>query len=769
MGGSRKKAFIDKKNSVTYALMARPEAEDGDESNPERGTQMWMRKDDNHHVRDALADAGGVDDGSVFDDSATETASAYSGYSNLSSMSNVTWIMTPNGPMPKRERLSREKRRELRELGFDPNDGYDYTRHLRKVGEGGGVMFVPTRKDHVKGVLGANESSSVSHGGSGKRGDDSERVFLREDVERDGAAAVAITDDRARAEEVEAEQRWTHERVKAITDERVYVAKNDVSGGLLNAVVAKQTRAPSSGTAKLELEKMIEKMEEFELAEDDALPALDEFEDGGLGDLQDDFVLQAMMGDGDDDAQPRTSFPPIRLRYDDNEVEDALATVEEIVEEDLLEEEEEGLANGGWFGGGGGGGARGPGSDAGTDRDLDEDEWAEQRAADLGAEARDVDHMFEAMARGYDSDEIGELDEDDPRIFGHAELDRFGSVLEEFRAERRPEQYRTAAETARGGANADEFDRRNRELRKRDEDALFEDDGLDDVDMRREKAQPLLDDVDEDGIERSKPAVPRITNDDVHDAFRAMVATRRRAGLEIPTDLMEKMGLEEEGEGSERREDADAVARRFELEDAEPRGAPDGDEIEYLRNAPREVWDCETIVSTYSNLENHPSVIDEHHGGSGSSGKRRGSKNSGRGDDAATGASLIRLSETNGLPVDYVRARRGAGRGGSMLTAANLAAIGETGEEDVSARGGADEYSDEDDGELGEEWRSNIRRKGETPEEKKARKAAVKAGRRDARAAKKGLKTTFKREEREMGKKAMVGDVRPGLSVTPLG
>jgi protein LTV1 len=380
------------------------------------------------------------------------------------------------------------------------------------------------------------------------------------------------------------------------------------------------------------------------------------------------------------------------------------------------------------------------------------------------------------MARGYDSDEIGELDEDDPRIFGHAELDRFGSVLEEFRAERRPEQYRTAAETARGGANADEFDRRNRELRKRDEDALFEDDGLDDVDMRfeKEKAKPLLDDVDEDGIERSKPAVPRITNDDVHDAFRAMVATRRRAGLEIPTDLMEKMGLEEEphGEGSGRqKEDADSVARRFELEDASPLGAPDGDEIEYLRNAPKEAWDCETIVSTYSNLENHPSVIDEPHGGSGGfSSKRRGGKNRGRGDDATRGASVIRLSETNGLPVDYVLSRRGAGRGGSMLTAANLAAIGETGEEGVEmSRGGADEYSDEDDGELGEEWRSNIRRKGETPEEKKARKAAVKAGRRDARAAKKGLKTTFKREEREMGKKAMVGDVRPGLSVTPLG
>ena len=65
----------------------------------------------------------------------------------------------------------------------------------------------------------------------------------------------------------------------------------------------------------------------------------------------------------------------------------------------------------------------------------------------------------------------------------------------------------------------------------------------------------------------------------------------------------------------------------------------------------------------------------------------------------------------------------------------------------------------------GEEWRSNIRRKGETAEEKKARKAAVKLGRREARAAKKGLKTTFKQEQAEMSKKRPTGDVRQGLSV----
>ena len=181
----------------------------------------------------------------------------------------------------------------------------------------------------------------------------------------------------------------------------------------------------------------------------------------------------------------------------------------------------------------------------------------------------------------------------------------------------------------------------------------------DDVDMRR--AKPLLDDVDEDGIERSKPAVPRITRDDVHDAFRAMVATRRRAGLEIPTRLMQKMGLDEENDGEEgvphsehkTKDDEERTrgSRRFELEDDDERpGAPDGEEIEYLRNAPRERWDCETIVSTYSNLENHPSVIDEPHGGSGSGsgrGKRRANRRAGGAapPPRRTGASLIRLSD----------------------------------------------------------------------------------------------------------------------------
>ena len=504
--------------------------------------------------------------------------------------------------------------------------------------------------------------------------------------------------------------------------------------------------------------------------------------------MQDDFVLQAMMG-GDGlgggglaTQNPNTAFPQIKLRYDENELETELAAIEEAVEDDLLDEEETGLQNGGFvFGGNGGRGNGGDdASDAGTDRDdLDEHEWAEQRQNDVGADLRDVDEMFEAMKHGYDSDEIGELEDDDPRIFGHAELDRFGSILEEFRKEQRPTQYRTPVDLVRGGANAGEMDRRKHAMRLKDDDALFEDDGPDDVDMKDmsgylKKLSAELgddDDIDEDGIPKNKPAVPRITEADVHDAFRAMIATRQRIGLSIPEHLMEKMSLEEGGMDSVKKTNDKQLVTRRRFEEESPSGAPDGEEIEYLRNAPRDDWDCETIVSTYSNLENPPSLIDEPHLGGGRGGKgaqRRfnlGSEKS-NDDGNGVGASLIRLSDANGLPVDYVRSRgnkQSNARGGSLLTAENLAAIGEEG-----GASDGNEFSDSDES-LGEEWRSNIRRKGETPEEKKMRKAAVKLGRRDARAAKKGLKTTFKQEEREMGKKAMVGDIRPGLSVTQLG
>ena len=108
---------------------------------------------------------------------------------------------------------------------------------------------------------------------------------------------------------------------------------------------------------------MIEVMEHAEQATDGRAR-----EAGGVrrrrvgGICRDDFILQAMGGGraekGETTASPRRlrTFPPIRLRYDEAEVENELATLEEIVEEEALRGEEEAeLANGpAWFRGGGG-------------------------------------------------------------------------------------------------------------------------------------------------------------------------------------------------------------------------------------------------------------------------------------------------------------------------------------------------------------------------------------------------------------------------------
>ena len=58
----------------------------------------------------------------------------------------------------------------------------------------------------------------------------------------------------------------------------------------------------------------------------------------------------------------------------------------------------------------------------------------------------------------------------------------------------------------------------------------------------------------------------------------------------------------------------DEIARRYEIVEE---GVEEGDD-KYMGSyveTKRDNWDCETIVSTYSNLENHPSLLDEPHGG----------------------------------------------------------------------------------------------------------------------------------------------------------
>ena len=121
-------------------------------------------------------------------------------------------------------------------------------------------------------------------------------------------------------------------------------------------------------------------------------------------------------------------------------------------------------------------------------------------------------------------------------------------------------------------------------------------------------------------------------------------------------------------------------------------------------------WDCESILSLRSNLYNHPGTITE---------------------PTSKPPRTIKLGK-NGLPVGYGP--------GSAFVSTKMDSIHE-----VASDG--EDRDDEDQLVWGRPATGpNVRKKGETAEEKKARKAAVKAAKRESRATKKEMKVMFAQE-----------------------
>ncbi|KAL3172776.1 hypothetical protein MRX96_038963 [Rhipicephalus microplus] len=134
-------------------------------------------------------------------------------------------------------------------------------------------------------------------------------------------------------------------------------------------------------------------------------------------------------------------------------------------------------------------------------------------------------------------------------------------------------------------------------------------------------------------------------------------------------------------------------------------------------DAPKERWDCESIISTYSNLYNHPKLITE------------------------PKKEKVKVSARTGIPITE--------KGGL-------------------SRQGLRQLDREFEGDSDEETRSrmsvasSIRPKDETPEQRKERKAAVRAMRRERRAEKKANSEAFKAEKLRQ-EKAMA-NVRQNLN-----
>jgi len=129
--------------------------------------------------------------------------------------------------------------------------------------------------------------------------------------------------------------------------------------------------------------------------------------------------------------------------------------------------------------------------------------------------------------------------------------------------------------------------------------------------------------------------------------------------------------------------------------------------VAMVTHEPKEEWDCETVISTYSNLHNHPTVISE----------------------PSKKPKKIELSQKTGIPKDVLPKRS------------------------QTRRPVNDSGSDSDD--MDEGFKKPVvppRRKNETPEEKKARKQMVKQDRRERRVEKKANQQAFKDEQKRQEK-----------------
>ncbi|CAO3671791.1 unnamed protein product [Umbelopsis ramanniana] len=125
----------------------------------------------------------------------------------------------------------------------------------------------------------------------------------------------------------------------------------------------------------------------------------------------------------------------------------------------------------------------------------------------------------------------------------------------------------------------------------------------------------------------------------------------------------------------------------------------------------RATWDCQSVISTYSNLENHPRLIKE--------------------DNLR---KRIEIDPKTGLPI-LVEA-------GKKQKASRKSRLREQVEEE--------EEEEEESGSEDDEDRVNLgvaRSKDESKEDKKARKAALKEQKRNRRTEKKATKEAFKNEE----------------------
>eukprot|EP00741_Cyanophora_paradoxa_P016295 tig00020911_g15734.t1 len=384
-------------------------------------------------------------------------------------------------------------------------------------------------------------------------------------------------------------------------------------------------------------------------------------DDEGSDALDDDFVAKAMAeGAPDDEDGADEGYDGGRPRGG-RRPGDSDDEFDEEEDDEFDEEGEEGGARGP---------RRGPGAH-GHKHGQQQHRGAASMASSYAkwGEARLIDDQFDrALEEEWGDEQVGELEGEE--IAGPAGVEEFEAVFDEFLEQQR--------EQGRGGLL----------------EAIY---GEGEAPRRRTAS-------------RSVPGGPA---EEVLDEARRAELRLREMTLdgEAPGGGARPAGAVE----AEKRKTLELARRLLEREDAGP--AAD-EEVRAVDEPADAKWDAETILTTYTNTENLPTVI-------------------------APPPRPIRISKKSGLPFEYVppRGAKAAGAGGPET-------VPEGDEEGAaSASGSGSEGGEGGEGEEKKVNKGEPRKKGETPEERKARKAAVKEARKAGRERKKQLKEAYQGEK----------------------
>ena len=615
----KKKAFIDKKQAVTYSLVHRT-AED--HSDTETGDRLLVSNEQLGQPPDAPRDPrllhqhffGGDD----------ETAS---------------------------QPISEDRRRENLEYGF-PDDGYDYMRHLRIIGRGQASMEQHSNRpsEGAPGTSTPAPSAAAAAAVLASQGEPSKLVFLKAPKRIAPSTDVRLVDAR---------------QLNVLNVEQADSSSSSAPIQAPGGVAVEKSVAGKLAAELVEIEQLMAAAE----------AATDEEDAGeeGLGDLLDDFVVSAAAEEGG----------PVKPLFQ-SEVQQQQ---QQQRSKQLPESSRHAVAAA----------AAGVARSSSGHRNM-------VPTAAFDSLNEQFDHLLEA----YDSDDMGDL-EDDRRAAGKASLDDFQDQLGGNEQVRGAQQGTGASSSGRG-------QQLGFGVIPEDEEWEGDSEGTD-----------YTDEDDEEGPSQGRKGVAG-------------------AGAELPGTRLGRKG-ENKVESFEKRDTAVISAVRARLAAVEARGGGVGDDLETKYMPRREQWDCESVLSLRSNISYQPGKIPSEAAGQGSRGRGRGSQAGG----------LIKLNAKTGLPAGYSSGgAAGGGSGGaegvglthkalaSMTAAAAAAAAAAAGVGDMGSEGESD--GDDVDERMTAATSIYERPKGETAEERKARKAAVKEVQREARAVKKALKDLYAQE-----------------------